>query len=103
MFFTSYAFAQGGPGGAEGPVPAIVSFFPLILIFVIFYFLLIRPQQKKAKEHREMTANLKKGEHVITSGGIHGTITNISEETVTLEVANQVRIKVTRSHIASKK
>ena len=100
MLFSSYAFAQEGPGGAAS---AVMSFFPLILIFIIFYFLLIRPQQKKAKEHREMVNNLKKGDHVITSGGIHGTVTGVSDDAVTLEIANQVRVKVTRSHVASKK
>lgn len=102
MFFSSIAYAQEGAGTPAGP-PAIVSFFPLILIFVIFYFLLIRPQQKKAKEHKGMVANLKKGDHVITSGGVHGTITNVSDDTVNIEIANQVRIKVTKSHVSSKK
>ncbi len=100
MFFNSVAYAQEGAGGA---MPALVSFFPLILIFVIFYFLLIRPQQKKAKGQRDMVSNLKKGDHIITSGGIHGTITNVSEDTINLEIANQVRIKITKSYVASKK
>lgn len=102
MFFSSIAYAQEGAGASAGP-PAIVSFFPLILIFVIFYFLLIRPQQKKAKEHKEMVSNIKKGDHIITSGGIHGTVMNVSDDTVSIEVANQVRIKVTKSHVSSKK
>lgn len=78
-----------------------MQFIPLILMFVIFYFLLIRPQQKKAKEHREMIASLKKGSRVITSGGIHGTITGVDETTVTLEIAENVRIKVTRNNISA--
>ncbi|MFW6011197.1 MAG: preprotein translocase subunit YajC [Desulfosalsimonas sp.] len=72
---------------------------PIILMFVIFYFLLIRPQQKKAKAHQEMINNLKKGDRVVTSGGIHGTITSLDENTATVEIADKVRIKVTRGSI----
>lgn len=102
MFLSSIAYAQEGAGAPAGP-STIVSFLPLIIIFVIFYFLLIRPQQKKAKEQKEMVANLKKGDRIITSGGIHGTITNVSDDTVNVEIANQVRVKVARSHVSSKK
>jgi preprotein translocase subunit YajC len=94
----AYAMGQTGAGG--GQPGGFVQFVPLILMFVIFYFLLIRPQQKKAKEHREMVNNLKKGDRVITSGGIHGTITSVSENDVTLEIAEKVRIKITRSNVS---
>lgn len=90
----------GGAGGQAAAGGGFGAFVPIILMFVIFYFLLIRPQQKKAKEHQEMIANLKKGDRVITSGGIHGMITSLDESTVTLEVAEKVRIKVTRSSLA---
>jgi len=90
--------SAAGPGGQAGG--GLAAFVPIILMFVIFYFLLIRPQQKKAKQHQEMIANLKKGDRVITSGGIHGLITAIDENTVTLEVAEKVRIKVTRGSLA---
>lgn len=95
---TGIAYAEGAaaPAGAAG---GIASFVPLILIFVVFYFLLIRPQQKKAKEHQAYLSNLKKGEKVITSGGIHGRITGLTDSTVTLEIADNVRIKVTRNSI----
>ena len=73
--------------------------FRSILIFAVFYFLLIRPQQKKAKEHQAYLANLKRGDKVITSGGIYGQITGLTESAVTLEVAENVRIKVSRSSI----
>lgn len=94
---TGIAYAQGAaPAGAAG---GIASFVPLILIFVVFYFLLIRPQQKKAKEHQTYLNNLKKGEKVVTGGGIHGRITGLTDTTVTLEIAENVRIKVNRSSI----
>jgi len=97
---TGIAFAQGAApaGGAAG---GIASFVPLILIFVVFYFLLIRPQQKKAKEHQNFLNSLKKGERVITSGGIYGRITGLTDNVVTLEIADGVTIKVLRSAILS--
>ena len=84
------------PGGLAN----IGQFVPLILIFVVFYFLLIRPQQKKAKELQNYLASLKKGDKVITGGGIHGQITGITDSVVTLEIAENVRIKVNRGAIA---
>lgn len=101
MIDIAYAMGQtGGAGGAAGQGGGFAAFVPIILMFVIFYFLLIRPQQKKAKTHQEMINNLKKGDRVITSGGIYGLITNIDEATATLEIAEKVRIKVTRGSIA---
>jgi preprotein translocase subunit YajC len=96
---TGIAYAANGaaPGGG------IVSFIPLILIFVIFYFLLIRPQQKKAKEHQAFLGNLKKGDGVVTSGGLHGEITGLTDTVVTLEVADNLRVKVSRQHILGSK
>ncbi len=78
----------------------IASLAPFIIIFAIFYFLLIRPQQKKAKDHREMLAKLKKGDRVMTSGGILGTLSAVGEHSVTIQVAENVKIRVDRSHIA---
>jgi preprotein translocase subunit YajC len=72
----------------------------LILMFVIFYFLLIRPQQKKAKAQREMLSSLRKGDNVITSGGIYGTITGIDDQIVVLEIAPQVRVKMSRASVS---
>ena len=93
------AYAMGGDaiaGGAKG----MGAFIPLILMFVIFYFLLIRPQQKRAKQHREVLKNLRKGDSVVTSGGIHGRITGLTDTIATLEIADKVRIKVSRGQIA---
>ncbi|MCK5782954.1 MAG: preprotein translocase subunit YajC [Desulfobacterales bacterium] len=91
---------QLGGSGGQAPGGGFGAFVPIILMFVIFYFLLIRPQQKKAKEHQEIITNLKKGDRVITSGGIHGQITSLDETTVTIEIAEKVRIKVTRGTLA---
>ncbi|RJP89681.1 MAG: preprotein translocase subunit YajC [Desulfobacteraceae bacterium] len=91
---------MGGAGGQAAAGGGFGAFVPIILMFVIFYFLLIRPQQKKAKAHQEMINALKKGDKVITSGGIHGVIAGLDETTVTLEIAEKVRIKVTRSSLA---
>ena len=92
------AYAQAA-GAAAGPASGIASFIPLILIFVIFYFLLIRPQQKKARELQNFINNLKKGDRVITNGGLYGKITGLTDSVVTLEIADGVRVKVSRGSI----
>ena len=97
------AFAMGTPPGGQagGGQSALMNLVPLIFMFAIFYFLLIRPQQKKAKEHRGMLDTLKKGDAVVTAGGIHGKVVAIEEGVVTLEVATGVNIKVNKGHIAN--
>jgi preprotein translocase subunit YajC len=70
-------------------------------MFVIFYFLLIRPQQKKTKEHRQMVSNLKKGDRIVTSGGLHGRITGLSDAVLTVEIADKVRVKVARGNVGA--
>lgn len=92
------AWAQVGPGGAP---PALMNFLPLILIFGVFYLLLIRPQQQKAKEHRTMLDNLKRNDEVITSGGLYGKVVALTDKVVTLEIAANVRVRVDRPQIAS--
>ena len=79
---------------------AIVSLLPIIFIFAIFYFLLIRPQQKKQKEHEKMVSELKKNDEVVTTGGIHGTVINIKDTTLILKVDENVKIEVNRNAIA---
>jgi preprotein translocase subunit YajC len=97
MFEVNIAHAAGGAGmgGAQG----FMSFVPLILIFGVFYFLLIRPQQKKAKEQKTFLNDLKKGDAVVTQGGLHGVITGITDTVVTLEIADNIRVKVARPYI----
>ena len=77
-----------------------MNFLPIILIFVVFYFLLIRPQQKRAKEHRSQLANLKVGDQVLTGGGIYGRITGMRDDVITVEISDKVRVKVNRGHIS---
>jgi preprotein translocase subunit YajC len=86
---------SGGGGGSSG----FTALVPLILMFAIFYFLLIRPQQKKQKMHRQVLSNLKKGDTVITNGGLYGKITGLTDTVVTIEIADRVRVKVGRSFI----
>jgi preprotein translocase subunit YajC len=98
---TNIAYAMGTGGAASGQGAAgFTSLIPIILMFVIFYFLLIRPQQKKAKEHREMVGHLKKGDRIVTSGGLHGRITAVGDTTLTLEIADRVRVKVARGNVS---
>ena len=92
------AWAQAAPAGAP---PAVMQFMPLVLIFVVFYFLLIRPQQQKAKEHKTMLANLKRNDDVITAGGLYGKVMALTDKIVTLEIAPNVRVRVDRQQIAS--
>lgn len=84
------------------PAPSpLLNLMPVILIFVIFYFLLIRPQKKSQAEHKKMVANLKKNDEVVTSGGIHGTIVNVKDTTVMLRVDDNVKIEVQKSSIST--
>ena len=100
--FSSIAYAMGGQSGTAGQGGGgFTAFVPLILMFVIFYFLLIRPQQKKTKEHREMIGNLRKGDRIVTSGGIHGRITGVSDTTLTVEISDRVRIKVNKGSVSA--
>ncbi len=106
---SAYAQSDGAPpGGTLG------AFMPIILMFMVFYFLLIRPQQKKVKEHQEMVQSLERGDEVVTQGGIHGTVVGLTENVATIEVGsvskdggksanNTVRIKVDRESIARRK
>jgi len=83
-------------------VSPLVGFLPLIIIFFIFYFLLILPQQRKQKSHQMMLEGLKRGDKVVTIGGIFGKIVNIKEEILTLEIANEVRVEIAKSAISRK-
>jgi preprotein translocase subunit YajC len=99
MHFLAYAMGQGGSGGG-GQGGSLGAFIPLILMFVIFYFLLIRPQQKKAKMHKQMLSAIKKGDRVVSSGGLQGVVTGITDDVVTVEIAPKVRVKISRGSVS---
>ena len=99
MINIAYAMGQGGAGGQGAG--GFSAFIPLILMFVIFYFLLIRPQQKRTKQHREMVNSLKPGDRVVTGGGIHGRVTAVGDAVLTVEIADKVRVKVNRSNVSA--
>jgi len=99
----SAAYAQGtGITGIFDNQSALIQFLPLVLIFVVFYFLLIRPQQRKAKDHKTMLEALRRGDRVVTGGGIIGTVARVENpEEVTVDIADGVRVRVLRSTISS--
>lgn len=91
---------QPGGGGGAGQANWLTTLMPLAVIFAIFYFLMIRPQQKQQKKHRDMIAALKKGDRVVTRGGVLGTVYGIADNIITLEVCENVRLKFTREAIS---
>jgi preprotein translocase subunit YajC len=101
MLMESVAWAQGTGGGSSGSgAGGLLSLVPFVLIFVIFYFLVIRPQQKRQKDQKALVDAMKKGDKVVTTSGIWGTVTNLGKETVTLQIADNVKIKMQRENIA---
>lgn len=95
----STAYAQAAGAAAPGGTDMLVQFAPILAIMVVFYFLLLRPQQKKAKEHKNMLDSLRRGDRVITGGGIFGMVVKVAGEEATVELAPGVRVKVVRSTI----
>jgi preprotein translocase subunit YajC len=101
LAFATEAFAQdsGGAGGVTGLLNLGNPMYLMIAMLAIFYFLLIRPQQKRQKEHKQMLTNLQKGDTIFTTGGLRGKITSLDEAVITLEIADRVRVKVNRSAV----
>lgn len=97
---TLILLAQAAPGTPEQP-PVLFQFLPLIIIAVLFYFLLIRPQQKKQKEHQKLVAGIKTGDKVVTSAGIHGIVSNVKETTLLLKVADNVKIEMDKAAVVT--
>ena len=92
----AYAQAAGAPGGAA----AFAQFVPLLLVFVIMYFLILRPQQRKLRQHRDMVAALKRGDEIITNGGLIGRVVSVRDDEVDVEIAQNVRVRVVRGMIS---
>jgi preprotein translocase subunit YajC len=94
------AYAMGPlPQGSGGPASFLIQLLPMVAIFAIFYFLLIRPQQRQRRDRDEMMRNIKKGDRIITSGGLIGTVVGLGGETVTLKIADSVRVECLRSAV----
>jgi len=93
------AWAQN-TGPAAGPSP-LVNLMPIALMFIILYFLMIRPQQKRAREHETMVQNLKRGDDIVTNGGLHGRIQALADKILTIEIAPNVRVRLDRDQVAS--
>ncbi len=97
-FFISNAWAEAPAGDPTG---GLASLLPLIILFAVFYFMLIRPQMKRAKEHRKLISELAKGDEVVTSGGMGGKITNVGDNFVTMEIAEDVQVKVQKEAVTT--
>jgi preprotein translocase subunit YajC len=98
QFIDLLVFAQADAPPAPNP---LLQFLPLVFIFVIFYFLLIRPQQKRQKNHVKLISSVESGDEIVTNAGIHGTVTNVKDKTVLVRVADNVKIEFDRSAIVS--
>jgi preprotein translocase subunit YajC len=96
-----FAFSNNPQGGGQGGPSLLVSFIPILLIFVIFYLLLILPQQKKQKQHINMINSLKKGDQIVTSSGMFGTIADVKEQKIVLKIADEVKIEIVKSAVAT--
>lgn len=101
--FDSIAYAMGAGGGAAGQQGGggFGGIFMMLIIFGIFYFILIRPQQKKMKEHKKMVEELKKGDKIIMSGGVYGTVVGMGTDTLKVEIADGVKVKIARSSVGT--
>jgi preprotein translocase subunit YajC len=97
--FSSTAFAQTAAGGTSSPNP-LESFAPLLVMLVVLYFFVMRPQRKQASEHANFIKNLKRGDRVLTSGGIFGEVQAVDDKFATLEIADDVRVRILKSQIA---
>nr|VFJ45364.1 MAG: preprotein translocase subunit YajC [Candidatus Kentron sp. FM]VFJ45472.1 MAG: preprotein translocase subunit YajC [Candidatus Kentron sp. FM]VFK06644.1 MAG: preprotein translocase subunit YajC [Candidatus Kentron sp. FM] len=100
-FFIEVAHAEPAPMGSQPESAGFITFLPMIVLFALLWFLLIRPQQKRAKEHRNMVSALSKDDEVVTNGGILGRITRLDDNFVRLEVANNIEVSVQRHAVAS--
>ena len=100
---TGIAYAMGAPGdaGAQGGAGGFSGLFMMLAIFAIFYFILIRPQQKKMKDHKKMIEELKKGDRIVTAGGIYGVVEGVTPNTLTVKIAEGVKVKITRSSVGA--
>lgn len=98
--FVSTAYAMGAGGQAQGGQGnPILSILPLIIMFAVFYFLIILPQQKKAKKHKEMINSVKKGDNVLTVGGMYGKVVGVAEKAITIDIGDGVKVRINKNYI----
>jgi preprotein translocase subunit YajC len=97
-----FLFTQTCESGSQSQGNPLLSLLPLILIFAVFYFLLILPQQRKQKQHQKLLNELQKGDRVVTTSGIYGTITNVKDHTVLLLIADGVKVEIEKGHVTNK-
>ena len=102
MLLTQFVFAQTAPVSGGNPLAAVYQFAPFLLMFVVIYFLLIRPANKQRKEHQTLLSALKKDDEVMTAGGILGRVISIDDQVATLEISDKVKIKILRDRIAGR-
>lgn len=101
VFTANQVWAQADAGKPQGPGQTFSFFLPLIIVFAIFYLLILRPQQKQAKQRQAMISAVKKGDSVVTTGGIHGRITGVTDTILTVEIADNCKIKLERAAVQS--
>ncbi len=99
-FFISDAWAEAAPAAAQQQPDLLSAMFPFIILFIVFYFLLIRPQSKRAKEHKQMIEALKKGDEIVTAGGLMGKVIEVGDNFVELELADNIQVKLERASVA---
>ncbi len=96
-----FAFSNNPSGGAQGGPSLLVSFVPILLIFVIFYLLLILPQQKKQKQHQSMLNSLTKGDRIVTTGGMYGTVADVKDNMIVLKISEDVKVELVKNAVAA--
>jgi preprotein translocase subunit YajC len=100
FFLVEPAYAMGGGGGGQADANPIAQLLPFVLMFVVLYMLILRPQMKKQKNQQKMIDELEKGARIVTSGGIHGTITNLKDDVIVVKIADNVRVEMSRSAVS---